>query len=124
MTAGDDAVVLVVQDEDSTSPEDVAFWLLERLQGWPEHDVQLVAVVVGELFDNAWNHGSPPFVVELVLDRWREALTVSVRDRADRWVGPWRPSAGLLLVDALSARWGVLTQDRTTTVWAELVFED
>jgi anti-sigma regulatory factor (Ser/Thr protein kinase) len=124
VTAGDDAVVLVVQDEDSTSPADVAFWLLERLEGWPEHDVQLVAVVVGELFDNAWNHGSPPYVVELVLDRWRESLTISVRDRADRRVEPWRRAAGLLLVDALSARWGVLSQDTTTTVWAELVFED
>ncbi|QQQ79599.1 ATP-binding protein [Saccharothrix sp. 6-C] len=124
MTAGNDTVVLVVQDEDTTSPDEVARWLREHLAGWPAHDVLLIGVVVGELYDNARRHGSPPFVLELVLDRWREALVVSVRDRALRRTAPWRPAAGLLLVDALSTRWGVLTQAAFTTVWAELVFDD
>ncbi|MCE7000261.1 ATP-binding protein [Saccharothrix sp. S26] len=124
MTAGHDTVVLVVQDGDATSPDEVARWLRAHLEGWPGFDVLLVGLVVGELYDNAHRHGSPPYVVELVLDRWRQALVVSVRDRAVRRPVPWRSSAGLTLVDGLSARWGVLTQAKFTTVWAELVFED
>ena len=124
MTAGHDTVVLVVQDEDTTSPDEVARWLRDHLAGWAEFDVLLVGLLVGELYDNARQHGSPPYVLELVLDRWREALVVSVRDRAIGRTAPWRPSAGLLLVDGLSARWGVVTQAAFTTVWAELVFED
>ncbi len=124
MTAGHDTVVLVVQDEDTTSPDEVARWLREHLDGWAAFDVLLVGLVVGELYDNARRHGSPPYVLELVLDRWREALVVSVRDRAVRRLAPWRSSAGLLVVDGLSERWGVLTQESATTVWAELVFYD
>lgn len=124
MTAGHDTVVLVVQDGDSTSPDEVARWLREQLEGWSDFDVLLIGQVVGELYDNARRHGSPPYVLELVLDRWRQALVVSVRDRAVRRSAPWRSSAGLLLVDALSARWGVLTQATFTTVWAELLFQD
>ena len=124
MTAGQDTVVLVVQDEDATSPDEVARWLHDHLEGWPAFDVLLVGLVVGELYDNSRRHGSPPYVLELVLDRWRQALVVSVRDRAVRRGAPWSSSAGLSLVDGLSERWGVLTQASFTTVWAELVFED
>lgn len=124
MTAGHDTVVLVVQDEDTTSPDEVARWLRDHLEGWAGFDVLLVGLLVGELYDNARQHGSPPYVLELVLDRWREALVVSVRDRALGRTATWRSSAGLLLVDGLSARWGVVTQAASTTVWAELLFED
>ncbi|MFE2754763.1 ATP-binding protein [Actinosynnema sp. NPDC059335] len=124
MAADQDTAVLVVQDGDRVSPDEVARWLRERLEGWPPFDVLLVGVVVGELFDNARRHGSPPYVLELVLDRWREALVVSVRDRALRGAAPWSSAAGLLLVGGLSERWGVLTQGPSTTVWAELVFAD
>ncbi|MFD0205528.1 MULTISPECIES: ATP-binding protein [Saccharothrix] len=122
MTAGHDTVVLVVQDGDATSPDEVARWLREHLEGWGAFDVLLIGLVVGELYDNARRHGSPPYVLELVLDRWREALVVSVRDRAVRRSVPWASSAGLLLVAGLTERWGVLTQADFTTVWAELVF--
>jgi hypothetical protein len=124
VTAGHDTVVLVVQDEDATSPEEVARWLREHLEGWSGFDVLLIGLVVGELYDNARRHGSPPYVLELVLDRWRQALVVSVRDRAVRRSAPWPPGAGLLLVGGLSTRWGVLTQEAFTTVWVELVFQD
>ncbi len=124
MTAGNDTAVLVVQDEDATSPADVAAWLRDRIDGWPAADVLLIGVVVGELFDNARQHGSPPFVIELVLDHWRERLVVSVRDRALRPSGAWRAAAGLTLVAALSERWGVVSQGRNTTVWAEIAFRD
>lgn len=124
VTAGNDTAVLVVRDEDTTSPADVAAWLHERVEGWPAPDVLLIDVVVGELFDNARRHGSPPYVIELILDRWRETLVVSVRDRAVRRPGPWRNAGGLLLVEALSARWGVVSQGHNTIVWAELAFED
>ena len=124
MTAGNDTAVLVVQDEDTTSPADVAAWLRDRIDGWPAPDVLLIGVVLGELFDNARRHGSSPFVIELVLDHWRERLVVSVRDRSLRPSGPWRPAAGLILVAALSGRWGVVSQGRNTTVWAEIPFRD
>lgn len=116
--------MLVVQDDDSTSPVEVARWLQERLEGWPENDVVLVGVVAGELFDNAVNHGLPPYVLKLDLDEFGESMVVSVRNHARRRVGPWQLSAGLLLIDALSSRWGILTQNTTTTVWARLDFED
>lgn len=124
VTAGQDTAVLVVQDGDSTSPDEVARWLREHLVGWAAVDVLLIDVVVGELFDNARRYGSPPYVLELVLDRWRESLVVSVRDRSARRSARWRSSAGLLLVDGLSERWGVLIQSEFTTVWAELLFTD
>ncbi|QFZ20157.1 ATP-binding protein [Saccharothrix syringae] len=124
MTAGNNnTVVLVVEDDDAGSVADVASWLHGRVDGWPAPDVLLIGVVVGELFDNARRHGSPPYVIELVLDHWHEALVVSVSDRALHGPGPWWPAGGLLLVDALSERWGVESQGRNTTVWAEILFE-
>ncbi|MER5261942.1 ATP-binding protein [Actinosynnema sp. NPDC002837] len=124
MEVGDGAVVLVVRDDDSMSPVEVARWLQERLDGWPPEDVVLVGVVAGELFDNAVNHGSAPYVLELDLDEFGETMLVTVHDRARDRASRWRRSAGLLLVDALSSRWGVLSRDGTTTVWAKLDFED
>ncbi|MFD0200373.1 MULTISPECIES: ATP-binding protein [Saccharothrix] len=123
MEVGDGAVVLVIRDDESISSVGVARWIEERLEGWPPEDVVLVGVVAGELFDNAVAHGLAPYVLELDLDEFGEAMMVTVRDRACRRAWPWRPSAGLLLVDALSSRWGVLSHDGTTTVYAKLDFE-
>lgn len=47
MEVGDDAVVLVVRDDDSISSVEVARWLEDRLDGWPPEDVMLVGVVAG-----------------------------------------------------------------------------
>ncbi|MBY8850698.1 ATP-binding protein [Saccharothrix longispora] len=124
MTAGHDTAVLVVEDADAMPPAEVAGWLRERLDGWSEQDVRLVEVVAGELFANARRHGAPPYVLELLLNRRGESLVVSARDRTVGRLRPWRPAAGLLLVGALSARWGITSRAGTTTVWAELLFED
>ncbi|WP_141976605.1 hypothetical protein [Saccharothrix saharensis] len=123
VAVGDGAIVLVIREDDSVSSVEVARWVEQRLDGWPPEDVMLVGVVAGELFDNAVAHGSAPYVLELDLDEFGEAMMVTVRDRARGRSWPWRPSAGLLLVDALSSRWGVLAREGTTAVYAKLDFE-
>jgi anti-sigma regulatory factor (Ser/Thr protein kinase) len=87
------------------------------------------ALVVAELAANAVLHGRVPgrdFLLRLVLDEERGVVRVEVSD-----THPARPARltpytdettgrGLVLVDALAARWGVL--DRLgpgKTVWAE-----
>lgn len=124
MTAGHDAVKLVIPADDSLSPRAVARWLRECLERWPAEDAALVGVVVGEIVDNAWRHALPPYVVELSLDRRQELLRITVRDCGPHVRGGWWYGAGLLLVEGLSADWGVVREAEGTTVWADLRFED
>ncbi|WP_367129503.1 ATP-binding protein [Saccharothrix sp. HUAS TT1] len=124
MNEGDDAVVLVLEDAESLPRAEVEQWLGERMVGWPDHDVLLVGVVVGELLDNARQYGTPPYVLELVLDQWVEELTVRVRNRAPRHSTGWARGSGLLIVDSLTDKWGVVSTATNTTVWAKIRFED
>ncbi|WP_309112649.1 ATP-binding protein [Saccharothrix sp.] len=84
----------------------------------------MVGIVVGELLDNARRHGDTPCVVRLSFDLESEALLVSVRDQCVRRPEPWRCRAGLMVVEALSVRWGAVSEPGTTTMWAELRFDD
>jgi hypothetical protein len=120
---GDDKVVLVLHD-DAHPLGDIASWLRNCLEGRPTPDVLLVGIVVGELYDNACLHGAPPYVIELVLDRVHDVLTVSVGNRTVSSTSAWRRRSGLLLVEALTEKWGVLPRSGTTTTWAEILLDE
>ncbi|WP_309112652.1 ATP-binding protein [Saccharothrix sp.] len=124
MTAHFDSATLVVTDDPTMSAEVVALWVRERLDGWLEHELAAVGVVVGELLDNARRHGGTPCVLRLSVDFVTRTLLVSVRDRCAGAPKPWARGAGLLLVEAQSTRWGVVSEPGTTTAWAELRFDD
>ena len=80
-------------------------------------------VVTAELLANARQHGVPPIQVSVSGSAGR--VRVSVRDASSRT--PVRPNRstsnmtgrGIMLVEALSARWGVSVDERGKTVWAE-----
>ena len=83
------------------------------------------ALVSAELLANAVQHGAPPVVVCVQGDA--ALIRIEVRDSSPR--SPVRPSMstsnmtgrGLLLVEALSASWGVRREDDGgKTVWSEL----
>ncbi|MFT7837153.1 hypothetical protein Q5530_13485 [Saccharothrix sp. BKS2] len=124
MSARDDTATLVLDDRDSPPRAEVERWLREQVRGRSAEDALLVGTVVGELLDNARRYGSPPYVLQLAPLRRPDPLVVRVRNGAERHVGPWRSGAGLLVVDALAAQWGVVSFVESTTVWAKLLFED
>ncbi len=82
-------------------------------------------LVVSELTSNAVRHARTPFTLVVASDE--EGLLLSVRDGADPWRAPVRGDVlaergrGLLLVEVLSAAWGVAVQAGSgKTVWARL----
>ena len=86
--------------------------------------VEIAVLLVTELVSNAVEHGGGTAVVEVDVDAVR--LRVSVADS-----DPRLPTAalaaidaergrGLLLVEALSSRWGAAPQDGGKCVWFEL----
>jgi len=89
------------------------------------------ALLVAELATNAVTHGRTPgrdFRLRLILDAM--TLRIEVTDTRPDRLPPKEPvqsapvsdsGRGLLLVDALAARWGTVTEGSLTkTVWAEL----
>ena len=89
-----------------------------------DETVETAVLLVTELVSNAVEHGGGAAVVDAFLDHDR--LRVSVGDEDPRLpaVGPADVEAergrGLLLVDALSSRWGASPQAPGKTVWFEL----
>ena len=120
--AGHDTALLVIRDDRTAWQETTRLWLRERMDGRPDHDVLRVELVVAELLDNAQRYGLPRYVVELVLDRPAEILTIRVRNRAPRRSAGWVSAAGLSVVEALSEQWGVVSMGYSTTVWARVRF--
>lgn len=102
---------------------EVASWLRDRVGGRPEPDAPPVAVVVGELLDNAWRCGEPPCVLELTTDAWTDTLTIRVRDHTSWHTPRWTLGAGLLIVDGLVDQWGVVSAAASTTVRAKVLFD-
>ncbi len=82
------------------------------------YDVQLVAT---ELVSNAVRHGADLVHLELIANG--DHLVVAVRDGSevlpDRDAGPYDESGrGLLIIEALTERWGVEDVDGGKRVWA------
>ncbi|MEV0301334.1 ATP-binding protein [Streptomyces prasinus] len=110
---------------------------VRRMEEWghpPESDASCaVALVVGELAANAVRHGRTPgrdFRLRLALDTASDLVRVEVTDAASEKRPPPAPPTscpegesgrGLLLVDALSLRWGSTPRRPVgKTVWAEV----
>ncbi|MFC1227605.1 ATP-binding protein [Streptomyces sp. Sce081] len=110
---------------------------VRRMEEWghpPESDALCaVALVVGELAANAVRHGRTPgrdFRLRLALDTASDLVRVEVTDAAsEKRLPPAPPTScpegesgrGLLLVDALSLRWGSTPRRPVgKTVWAEV----
>lgn len=88
------------------------------------HTEEAVSLLVSELITNAVLHAGTP--VRLLVFRYDGVLRVEVSDddpTLPRLVDPdpMRPGGrGIMLVDALSQRWGVDADERGKTIWFEL----
>ncbi|MFD0397082.1 MULTISPECIES: ATP-binding protein [unclassified Kitasatospora] len=95
--------------------------------GWDAETIFFAELALAELVVNAWRHGktASPVVLLSLLDG---TLRVSVSDESD--VFPERrqlpalatTGRGLQLIEGLTHRWGVDSQERGKTVWYELDF--
>ncbi|MFH8450938.1 ATP-binding protein [Streptomyces fungicidicus] len=111
---------------------------VRRLEEWgypPPSDTSCtVALIVGELTANAVRHGRVPghdFALRLTLDPEANLIRVEVSDAAATKTPPasapppcpeGESGRGLLLVDALAARWGSTPRRPVgKTVWAEVL---
>ncbi|MFB7931343.1 ATP-binding protein [Streptomyces sp. NPDC056039] len=110
---------------------------VRRMKDWgypPASDASFtLALVVGELAANAVQHGRVPgrdFTLRLTLDAAAGLVCIEVADAASTKRPPAAPPSscpegesgrGLLLVDALAVRWGVVPRRPVgKTVWAEV----
>lgn len=81
-------------------------------------------VVLSELVTNAITHGHGP--VEVTLKDRGPAVRMTVRDQGHSKPKVHEPSPdassgrGLVIVDRLSASWGVDSSSNKTTVWADI----
>lgn len=95
------------------------------LAGVSDDDLEDIVLVVTELVSNAFDHGEGPLwmrlyltpapcVVRCEVDDTAEELPVVGTSRLDGFRG-----RGMVLVDQIAARWGVVRGDGYKTVWAE-----
>jgi anti-sigma regulatory factor (Ser/Thr protein kinase) len=92
-----------------------------RLASWslPEHRIEAAVLVANELVTNAVQHAGTAVRVRLVLDE--DALCVRVRDFSrEAPVDRSDDGLGLVVVDALTTRWGFELREDGKTVWARL----
>jgi anti-sigma regulatory factor (Ser/Thr protein kinase) len=115
---------LVLGGEWGLLPVDTAELIVSELV---TNAVQASAGLTGSRYDGRWTPGTPPVRVWLCSDRQR--VVAAVWDGSDRMPArtmPDDPEAergrGLLLVETLSAEWGVHTPARSSgkVVWAVL----
>lgn len=96
----------------------------EACRGLARDVVEIAQLLTSELVTNALQHGGGDIAVEVA--RSDKTLRVSVDDESTNQ--PRRTSAGvdeirgrgLMLVEALSSRWGILTRPNGKRVWFEL----
>lgn len=92
--------------------------------GLPDELGEDAALVVTELVSNGADHAKGP--LRLTVSRTPVGILVEVFDRSSALptLRPVEPDSargrGLIIVNALSARWGVTPSDDGKTVWAEL----
>jgi anti-sigma regulatory factor (Ser/Thr protein kinase) len=109
-------------------PEAVAAvrrFVTEALQRWGEHDLIIDAtLVVSELATNAVLHASSPFRVSV--DRSVGVVCLAIQDIAPDhaqhrgFEGQDLSGRGMVIVEALSRRWGCDSLPTGKVVWAEL----
>jgi anti-sigma regulatory factor (Ser/Thr protein kinase) len=122
----------VVLEDSPRAAGDARRFLRDRLRAWRVADetIETAQLLVSELVTNAVVHAGTTSVVTVTL--LDDRLTVRVRDRG-RGSGPVLlpdddPTKvfgrGLVLVDALSDRWGTERDDQGSTSWFALVVRD
>jgi anti-sigma regulatory factor (Ser/Thr protein kinase) len=90
------------------------------------HMEETAVLIVSELVTNAVRHARGTDVVEVDLHATRTCLRIEIQDCDRRWPQPRIPAGfeesgfGFVLVDALSAKWGVRETATGKAVWAEL----
>ena len=93
--------------------------------GVPIDVTQMAMLLVSELSTNAVRHAHSPFTVSAMLAPGLLRVEVEDRDRRLPTVRHPGPTAvtgrGMLMVDALSARWGAEPTADGKRVWFELV---
>ena len=102
-------------------------FVAESLQGWQlDGMVETASLVVSEVVTNAVIHARSG--AELLLERTPTALRISVIDHGGG-LSPRETTVGgdggrgLVIVEALSSRWGTEPTDGGNCVWAELAIE-
>ena len=118
-----DAVSLALDDEPGAVRAGRRFVRAQLLNRGAVDVVDDATVVTAELLANARQHGVAP--VSVSVSGAAGCVRVGVRDASTRT--PVRPNRstsnmtgrGILLVEELSARWGVLVDDHGKVVWAE-----
>ena len=100
-------------------------FVARTLRRWSRpHQIADAQVVVVELATNAIRHAASPFLLRLL--RTETGLRVEVRDLGAALPErlPPDPSRiggrGMMIVEALSARWGTAPEEDGKTTWAEL----
>ena len=102
-------------------------FVAENLQGWQLDDmVETASLVVSEVVTNAVIHARSD--AELLLERTPTALRISVIDHGEglsqrEKTGGGDGGRGLVIVEALSSRWGTERTGGGNCVWAELAIE-
>lgn len=122
-TVLDDVVTFDLGDQPDAVPAGRRFVHDQLLARGAAGSVDDATVVTAELLANACQHGAAPVSVSVSGAAGR--VRVAVRDASPRT--PVRPNRstnnmtgrGILLVDALSARWGVTVDDHGKVVWAD-----
>lgn len=103
-------------------------WVRETLTGWSLGDVVAAAQqVTSELLNNAIKHTDASPSVTLLLMYAAGTLRIEARDNDSRRLPEIRnpgsleeDGRGLLIVSALSQRWGVRVTEAGKSVWCEL----
>ena len=94
-------------------------WRLSRLE-------ENAVLVVSELLTNAVRHARDTDAIELDLHATRAWLRIEIQDRDRQWPRPRvlnelsESGFGFVLIDALTAKWGVRETETGKAVWAEL----
>jgi hypothetical protein len=120
MPLGETGATLTMPKAQDPPTEVVRAWVHAVLAGLPESARLPAVLLTEELVTNARRHGRAPYVLRFSAPGLRRSLRVLVEDSAPDTGGSWMIGSGLVLVGALSRRWGVERRARGKTVWAEL----